>query len=324
MTTTTTFGYLEAPYLAGPYLASHATGTDGWQFTAATTASASMQFTAIDYNTTQLRVMCEFPSRGTAALGGTNWTANSTATSTTDEFTINNLNTDIVEQIWRSATGTDSGLILDCDTGVTQGILLDTFAALGTNLTTAATVQLIGSDNSSHAPAGMTVQLTVEKNGDIFYISPNLPTTAYRYWRILIDDAANPDTYVEIGTVVFGPSVIFQPSGCFVDQVIKTPKNFVDEVFTEGFTNVKNDRGIKNAIKLEFRNIEWNTADFQNMKDIFEDARTILKCLWIPTPEFPSRFAVFGKLKRIPQERHNVKGSLHDFVNFTVEVDESL
>ena len=323
MTTTTFFGYLEAPYLAGPYLASHGQGADGWQFTAATTSSTAFQFYALSYNTTQLRVMCDFPSRGIPSLNGLNWTANSTATSGTNEFTVNNMNTDIVEQVWRSATGVDSGLILDCDTGFVQGVLIDTFAALGTNLTTGATVQLIGSNNSGHAPAGVTIPLTVEKNGDMVYIAPLLPSIGYRYWRILIDDPTNPDTFCEVGTIVFGPAIIFQPSGCFIDQVVKTPTNYVDEVFTEGFANVKNDRGIKNSIKLDFRNIEWNTTDFQNLKNVFETSRTILKCLWIPTPEFPTRFMTFGKLKRIPQERHNVKGPLHDFVNFTVEVDES-
>ena len=36
------------------------------------------------------------------------------------------------------------------------------------------------------------------------------------------------------------------------------------------------------------------------------------------------RFAVFGKLSILPAELHNSKGPLNDFVDLTIDVDESL
>jgi len=322
MTTITTVGsYLVAPYLTLPYLTTANTGTDGVQFDAVTTGSFGVQFTAQVYNTTSLRVMCSFPSRGTAALGGTNWTSNSTATSPTSEFTVNNVNTDIVEQVFRSAI--DTGLQLDCDTGLVQGVFVDTLVFINTNLTTSANITLIGSDNASHTPAGITIPMTTERGGNVIYIADDLPTIGYRYWRVQIDDSTNEDNYLQIGTIIFGPSLLLQEA-CFTDIVIKTPKNFTDEVFTEGFTNVKNDRGVKNAIRLDFRSIKYTSVDFILMEDIFNTARTILKCLWIPIPEVANRFLVFGKLKQIPQQRHNYKTAKSDLVDFSVEVDESL
>ena len=313
------------PYHAGPYHATpyHQAGLCaalGVQFESISEEGLGVQFRAAIYNTTNLRIMCSFPSRGN---DGINWTASSTEASTTSSFTVNNLNTDIVEQIWRSATGTKVGIVLDQDSQAGNTIFLDTFAMLNHNLTTSATVNLLGSDNVGHAPTGVTIPLTMTE-GNFVYIAPTLPVAGYRYWRITIDDNTNSNDFISIGTVVFGAATIFNDE-CFVDKVVKSPINFADSVFTEAFTNIQNDRGIKNKVKLEFRNIRFNGGNFGKLvDDVFQAAGIILKCLWVPTPEFPLRFMTFAKLTKIPQENHNVKGENLDFVNFTIETDESL
>ena len=86
------------------------------------------------------------PSRGLAGATGMNewgfpagqgqsWRSNSTAAG---DFSPFNLNTDLVEQKWRSATLT--GINLDCDTERAQGVFMDTLGILEHNLTTSATV----------------------------------------------------------------------------------------------------------------------------------------------------------------------------------------
>jgi len=69
--------------------------------------------------------------------------------------------------------------------------------------------------------------------------------------------------------------------------------------------------------------LDYLKINYQNMLNVFDDARTVLKCLWIPTPEIPKRFMVFGKLTKIPEETHNVKSNDKDYINFTIEVDEA-
>jgi len=64
------------------------------------------------------------------------------------------------------------------------------------------------------------------------------------------------------------------------------------------------------------------------MRDMFRRERTVLKCLWIPTPdpdnqEYSARFAMFSKLAQIPVESHNHKGGDADYVTFSIELDES-
>jgi hypothetical protein len=237
------------------------------------------------------------------------------------------LNTDIVEQIWRSEQGTSSGISLVCDTGLPQGIFLDTLAILNHNMTKSANVTLLGSNNSNFSTIGTSIPIQIRQE-NAFYIAQGLPNFGYRYWKLLIDDATNQDGFVSVGSILFGSSKIFQGE-CFVDEIEFELKDYNDTVRTEGFTNVSNSRALKRKVRLEFRSLDSSLQNFKTMRNIFETYRTTHKCLWIPTPdpldgEVTARFAVFGKLSAIPSERHNSKGPKADYVTFNIEVDESL
>ena len=291
----------------------------GVEFDAQILKDLAIQFLATLYNTTNLRILCDFDSRGTV---NNNWTASSTAVG---DFNVNNINTDIVEQVWRSTVTT--GVTLNSDTGVPQGTIIDTLAILNHNLTSSANVTLIGSDNPGHAPTGIVIPLQARLN-NMFYIARDLPSTGFRYWRIAIDDATNPAGFLQIGAIVYGTSEIFQGE-CFVDEIEFMLKDFAETVSTEGFTNVANSRAIKRSVRLDFRSLEANERNFKILRNIFENIRTTLKCLWIPTPdvndqEITAKFATFGKLPSLPSERHNNKGKNADYVSMTLEVDESL
>lgn len=317
-------GYHTGPYHIGPYHGASICAGIGAQVEVKQLVGTGAQVRVAIYNTTNLRIMCSFPSRG----DGTNWTSSSTEASTTNSFDILNVNSDIVEKYWRSSAGIKTGIQLDCDAGAGNSIFLDTLAFLNNNLTSSANVLITGSDNVGHAPAGNTINLTIDNTavseGNFVYISPTLPIEGYRYWRINIDDNTNSEDHIRIGTIVFGEAIIFN-NECFVDRVKKIPVNFKDTVLTEAFTNVANDRGIKKRVRLDFRNIRFNGGNWDKLNDdVFNQARTILKCLWVPTPEFPLRFMTFAKLTRIPEENHNVKSEDKDYITFTIETDESL
>jgi len=283
----------------------------GVQFEAVSVESVGLQVRVAIYNDTNLRILKDFPSRGS---DGVNWTASSTASSSTSAFSINNVNTDIVEQVWRSAAG--SSATLTCDTQATGGVFVDTVALLNHNFSGGATVVMQYSDDnvSWENYANMLVEPE-----NMYFISTDLPLSAHRYWRFIINDTGA--SFLQVGTIVFGSSVIFQGE-CFVDTVRFGKKQFKDQVFTEGHTNVSNDRGKKRFLGLEFQDLNFGRANFRQLRSLFDEAGTILKCLWIPTPQTPSRFAVFGKLDEIPEETHNTKGD--DYVSLNARVDESL
>ena len=275
-----------------------------------------MQVRFVLYNTTNLRVLCDFPSRGTT---GTNWTATSTDTG---DFDVNNVNTDIVEERWQSAAGITSAT-LTCDTEIVQGTTIDTLALLDHNLTTSAVVTLEGSDNGAFSPVGYSEQLNVQVD-NLIHIADVFPTAQHRYWRLVISDPTNPDSQLQIGTIVFGNSIILQGE-CFTDRVIRRRVHYKDEVFTEGFSNVSNDRAVKRAVELDFRFLAYQGGNYENLNDVFLTAKTSLKCLWIPFPPQVERFSVFGKLTEIPEEVHEKYSSddSSDWVSFQIEIDES-
>ena len=273
------------------------------------------QLTIAIYNTTNLRILYEFPSRGTS---GTNWSVIGGGTASGD-FNINNVNTDLVEQAYRSTATT---ITIQCDTQISQGIFNDTLAILNHNLTRSATVQMLASNSVTFATVGLNVNLNVETE-NMYWISPNLPFNSYRYWRLQISDVTNTDGYIQLGTIIFGSSIIFSGE-CFVDEVTRRKTHFADRIRTEGFSSVSNDRALKRAVSLTFRRLNYNYDNYPNLIKVIDTTRTSLKALWIPTPQFASRFAVFGKLSEIPVENHKVISEDADYIDLDINVDEAL
>ena len=271
------------------------------------------------YNINRPRIMCDFPSRG---LTGQNWTATSTEPG---DFDVNNVNNDLEEFFWRSASGVKTGIQLICD--VESGpIFMDTFAMLNHNLTTSATVTLQGSINSSFAPVGFEENLLVEEDR-IFWIAPSLPLNSYQHWRLLISDVTNTADFLSVGVIIFGSSRIFSQE-CTTDEIIITKKHFKNAFKTEGFTSASNDRSLKKSMRLNFRDLSFDSGDFTLLDEVLDFARTSLKCLWIVDPSTSSlirRFHAFGKVRKMPDQRHKVRGKAEnlDFIDLTVEVDES-
>ncbi len=267
------------------------------------------------YNTTNLRILYEFPSRGTTGL---NWSVISGGTKPGD-FNVNNVNNDLTEYAYRSQNLTAT---IQCDTQISQGIFNDTLAILGHNLTASASVTMQASNDPTFASPALIETLKVEPE-NIFWVSEFLPKNSYRYWRFIIIDTTNTDGYLQLGTIVFGPSVIFSGE-CFVDEVTRRKTHFADRIRTEGYSSVSNDRALKRSVSLTFRRLNFQKANYANLVDVVDTARTSLKCLWIPTPRYASRFAVFGKLAEIPAENHKVISETADYIDLDVTIDEAL
>jgi hypothetical protein len=287
----------------------------GTQFDSVHAQALCTSFRSVLYNTNRLRILWEFASRGTTS---SSWTANTTAPG---EFSASNLNTDVVEQVWRS-NGDKSGIKLVCDTGLSQGTFMDTLAILNHNFSSSAQVVIEGDDDPLFGSPGFTYTFSEIERNNLYYIAPTLPLNGYRYWRISVDDPTNSAAYIQVGTILFGQATIWAGES-FKNPLQYKRTHYTDKVFTEGFTNVSNDRGIKKQIALEFESIDFNGGNYANLQDMIDTIRTSHKALWIPTPQYASRYAVFGKLSEIPQETHNDLGERADYVAFNVEIDEA-
>ena len=280
------------------------------------------QVTNVIYNTRRLRFMDVFPSRGTQALGGNNWT--STPTQLEPDLSPNNVNTDVPEQVFRSPAGSSAFVSLTCDTGLAQGVFLDTLAILNHNMTKGASIALQGS-NDSFGTVDVNIPLTVTLQ-NMIYIAPSLPNVGYRYWRLNIVDAFNPDGYIEIGIVLFGASKIFTMLENFVNPLVHGMRDFKDVIPTEGFSPVTNDRALRNFLKLQFADLDYRRSNYLMLNEVFKSARTSSKVLWIPTPQTPERYAVFGKLVQLPEMTisNNDETGATDYVSLSIEIDESI
>jgi len=294
----------------------------GMQATSVRRALLGMQATLVIYNNVQLRVLMDFPSRGTAALLGNNWATSSEVAGELD-WAPKNLNTDVEEQYYRSED-TVTVATLTCNTGVTQGVPVDTIGIRAHNLTTSAIVQVQGSQNGLFSPPDITFDMTVERD-NMYWISPSLPaiTGQNKHWRFLIQDPNNPDGHIRIGTIVFGAARIFARNESFNNPLKRGWRHFKDSIKTEGFTNVSNDRALKKFLSLDFEKLDRKLNNFGVVEALITQARTSLKVLVIPTPLFASRYAVFAKLKDLPDLEVESIDEDHEYITVSLDWDES-
>jgi hypothetical protein len=304
----------------------------GMQIRAVRSFRLGAQANFVIYNTTQLRLLCAFPSRGIAkkygpgatSLDNANWTTPQSMASG-DLGKLQNLNTDVLEERIQSANGV-TFLELRCDTGA-GNTFVDTLAILEHNITTSATITVQGSDN--HDFSSVKFQFVVNPTSPYaIYIAPELPTVAARYYRLLISDNTNPDNHIRIGTVVFGSAEIFSVKECFENPVTFGRRHFKDEIEVEGFTSTSNDRATRRFLGLRFSRLDVEGGNYNLLQEYFDFAKTDLKCLVVPTPTKPTVLTVFSKLVQLPSEQHEAIDVREDalnvhFASIDLEWDES-
>ena len=264
-------------------------------------------------------ILVDFPSRGS----GRNWTASSTAPG---HFKVDNLNSDIVQKYWRSADEVKEDITLTCDTGVSQGVFIDTIGIFGTNLTSSAVITVRGQSDDSLIPEWV-FQLRANGSDRIIWTADSLPSTSYRNLHFEISDPTNRDPFIKIGTLIFGSAIKLENKTDEQPKIFH--KEFKDEIKTLGFTTISNSKAYTKGLRVNFRDFNLSESDYKKISYIFSYLRTSLKGLWIfdPSTELTKDiYSVFAKMKSIPDERHRVMGKEGEdmHLDFSLELDESL
>lgn len=135
--------------------------------------------------------------------------ATATAATTETNFSVANVQLMPLGKIWRSTA--DTAQWLKFDLGSAQAVDLFTFHR--NNLTTGATVKLFGHTtdlgNSAAAWAGADFStsntLTFDEIVAVLFLAS---TETLQWWFLELEDAANPDTFIEIGRVFGGLSTV--------------------------------------------------------------------------------------------------------------------
>jgi hypothetical protein len=278
------------------------------------------QATLVIYNTEQMRILLDFPSRGTPGLGGNNWL--SVQALSAGDFLERNLNTDIIEERCQTASGVVALWQLRCNTG-NPNTFVDTIGLLNHNFTRSARVEVSGSDDAAFSTVKFSFVLETELT-NMYWIAPTLPNQPAQYYQFSIQDAGNPAGVLSIGTIVFGSSIIMTRKEQFVNPVTFGLRHFKDSLETEGFTSVSNDRALRKFLNLTYSSLIMDGGNYRSLKDYMLRAKTDLKALVIPRPTKASRLAVFAKMSQIPEELHNSNEDDAWYVDMTFDWDEGL
>lgn len=274
----------------------------GFQVNRIKIAKMPMSIARVLYNVDQLRILCDFVSRGVPSLGGMNWS--SPQGTEPGDFSVNNVNTDTVEQRTQSPLGTVVWEIR-CNSGQNNSFV-DTIALLEHNITSGAVVTFQGSDDVGFSTIKFNRTIPIQPVNSYFILPlADFPSQPAKYFRFIISDVSNPDLYIRIGTIVFGSSIILSQRTTFDLPLTFGKTHYKDTIETEGFTNVSNDRATRKNLGLNFSSIDFASGDYSRIAAYLDSAKTDLKCLVIPYPCKASLFAVYAKLTALPQEQHN-------------------
>lgn len=274
------------------------------------------------YNIDKLRVLASFDSRG---VTNGNWTVQQGGTAPGD-YSIDNINNDVWEHVYRSQ---DITITIDCDTGPNSDSRPDTFWFGNHNFTSGALITVLGSLEPNFVSPRWSFQFQSVPKEQAYYLVPvdDFPLDNVRYVRFIIDDQGNADGYLQFAHLIFGASEVLV-GDCITENISKKYTDYKDALETEGFTSQMNHRALRKRVGFSLQKLDYNKGNYQKLVDnVFLEARTDLKCLWIPYPRYPTRFGVFAKMVEIPEESHELRGAADedlDFVSFDITLDESL
>lgn len=328
--------YAQTPYGKFPYVEPLALDSLGTEISMVGKISRllGIEVEHTRYNIGLLRILWEIASDG---ITNSNYSASSNAS--VDKNVIN-LKSDITEQYWQSTGKSSEWFVFDV--GEDQTLAIDTLAFIDTNFTTSAIIKLQGSGAGNSAlPAdwGLVPYIQIGDSGAIdpdalvnptdaneknrIWVSPTLPTKAYRYFKVSISDTTNKDGVLRIGRFVAGKSLIFTTENC-LDVIQFKKENYKDEFKINGFTSVSNNRAIKKKMDITFKNL--NRIQYVNYKRLMtyvSYCRDTLKALVFIDPSDTYQFTVFSKLRQMPDEVHTYISNDTSNVELTLSYDEA-
>ena len=125
-----------------------------------------------------------------------------TSSSETGDLVDDNIIHDFIGKPWRTTGDSSEWIKFDLATATK----LTCIGIFGHNFTSAATVTLEANATDSWGAPSYSQALTIAVDGDsvvfdrlVFFLDQT-----YRWWRLTVVDAANPDTYIQIGRIMAG------------------------------------------------------------------------------------------------------------------------
>lgn len=129
-----------------------------------------------------------------------------TASSEWTGFEIENIQNIQRYKTWRSTGITSENIVIDSGLGNT--ITGSALIISKHNLTSSVVITLQGNATDSWGSPTFSQVQTYDHNDDTIFIANTTATASYRFWRIVIADSTNTNSYIEIGRVFFGNGLL--------------------------------------------------------------------------------------------------------------------
>ena len=242
----------------------------------------------MSYNLSQIRILWEIASDGLQFANIT-----SSSEQIIGDFSVSNIKSDIIEQVWRAKSATQVGstyspnsvwFVIDCGlkagSSVTKEVVFDTLAILNHNLTKSAKISVWGYGTSNTGSAtrdiikssvalgtGKKIIDGVSPDADYYDFLWVMPeedyagAKAYRHYLVEITDTNNVDAmpdgtrFIQIGRFVAGAATIFTKEENLTSEITYQEVSYKDEVKINGFTSISNSRSIKKKIRASFKSL---------------------------------------------------------------------
>jgi hypothetical protein len=129
-------------------------------------------------------------------------TATIAAVSEQAAYPDDNLKIEPVSKTWRTAATQVSNQNVAVDLGSAKSVSIA--ALVNHNLTSAATITLNGGSSANPDGSQFTTTITWARRNAWKILTA---AETWRYWLFIIDDPANPDTYIEVGLALLGSKI---------------------------------------------------------------------------------------------------------------------
>ncbi len=196
-----------------------------------------------------------------------------------------NVAQEFVGKVWRSTADTGQWVKFDLETAQKVTML----AIFGHNLTSGATIKLEANTTDSWALPPYSHTLTWNALAIVEFLDQT-----YRWWRISIEDGANPDGYIEIGRICAGE--YYEPA---VNVVETVQKSLVDPSTVEE-SDGRNEWSVE---RTKYRTYEVQFWDIDATQQ--GELETMFRAVGITRPlvfaldpdEYPEEETIYCKIK---------------------------
>lgn len=183
------------------------------------------------------------------------------------------------------------------------------------NITSGATIILQGNASDSWGAPTFTQSITSDDLFDGIYFK-TFATQSFRYWRLWIDDASNPDTYIQVSKIFLGTYITLP--GMNLGQIVTTKSNSVATKSVTG--QLYGDRRIQpQGAEITFTDVSnTNKVAVQTFALDRDVTECFIVCIW--ENSLSVQAPIYCALTELPQfTRSQSNGALW---NFSIKIEE--